>query len=70
MVLPQYELVPKLEFVCYYYQLVLVRYTCIARMSVHCTHEILVVCALCFYMWSFLDSNMWQNLVKCKVRRV
>ena len=32
MVLPQYELVPKLEFVSYYYQLVLVRYTCIARM--------------------------------------
>ena len=31
MVLPQYELVPKLEFVSYYYQL-LVRYTCIARM--------------------------------------
>ena len=31
MVLPQYELVPKLEFVSYYYQLVLVRYTCIAR---------------------------------------
>ena len=34
MVLPQYELVPKLEFVSYYYsyQLVLVRYMCIARM--------------------------------------
>ena len=32
MVLPQYELVPNPEFVSYYYQLVLVRYTCIARM--------------------------------------
>ena len=33
MVPPRYKLVPKLEFVSYYYQLVLVRYTCIARMS-------------------------------------
>ena len=32
MVLPQYELVPKLEFVSYYYQL-LVRYMCIAHMK-------------------------------------
>ena len=32
MVLLQYELVPKLEFVSYYYQLVLVRYTCIECM--------------------------------------
>ena len=32
MVLPRYELMPKLEFVSYYYQLVLVRYTCIAFM--------------------------------------
>ena len=31
VVLLQYELVPKPEFVSYYYQLVLVRYTCIAR---------------------------------------
>ena len=30
MVLPKYELVPNMEFVSYYYQLV--RYTCIARM--------------------------------------
>ena len=32
MVLLQYELVPKLDFFSYYYQLVLVRYTCIAHM--------------------------------------
>ena len=31
----------------------------------HCTHEILVVCALCFYMWSLLDSTcgkIWWNV--------
>ena len=32
MVLPQYELVPNLKFVCYYYSQLLVRYTCIAHM--------------------------------------
>ena len=36
-----------------------------SKAHVHCTHEILVVCALCFYMWSLLDSTcgkIWWNV--------
>ena len=36
-----------------------------SKVHVHCTHEILVVCALCFYMWSLLDSTcgkIWWNV--------
>ena len=36
-----------------------------SKVYVHCTHEILVVCALCFYMWSLLDSTcgkIWWNV--------
>ena len=57
--LPQYELVPNPEFVSYYLP------TTTSKVHVHCTHEILVVCALCFYMWSLLDSTcgkIWWNV--------
>ena len=40
--------------------------TSTSKVHVHCTHEILVVCALCFYMWSFCRFYMWQNLVECR----
>ena len=36
-----------------------------SKVHVHCTHEILVVCALCFYMSSLLDSTcviIWWNV--------
>ena len=36
-----------------------------SKVHVHCTHEIMVVCALCFYMWSLLDSTcgkIWWNV--------
>ena len=59
MVLPQYELVPKQEFVSYYYQLVLVRYTCIARMRfwwfVH-------YASTCGAFWILTCGKIWWNV--------
>ena len=59
MVLPQYELMPKLEFVSYYYQLVLVRYTCIARMRfwwfVH-------YASTCGAFWILTCGKIWWNV--------
>ena len=59
LVLPRYELVPKLEFVSYYYQLVLVRYMCIARMRfwwfVH-------YASTCGVFWILTCGKIWWNV--------
>ena len=59
VVLPQYELVPKLEFVSYYYQLVLVRHTCISHMRfwwfVH-------YASTCGAFWILTCGKIWWNV--------